>query len=440
MRMKHSFKKNFLTSLSCLLLLFTSLTFLSNEVLATEDYHVAAKAAYAIDADSSKVFFDQNGQEVLPIASMTKLVTAYLILEAVKNGEFTWADSVTISPHVETISQDMALSNVPLSTEGEYTVKDLFDAMLIASANGCAMALAEKAAGSENAFVDKMREKVQSWGIQDAQLINASGLNNDCLQGQIYPGTAENDENMMSAKGMATVAWHLLKDFPEVLEVTKMPTKVFKEDTQSALKMNNWNWMLPDFDLYKEGVDGLKTGTTDLAGACFTGTINLNNWRLITVVMNTDGGEENSGLRFTETGNLMDHVYASWKQETVLKKDSPLAVQKQLPVAKGKQESVSLKLGEDVTTWVRNDMDLTNLKVDFKVEPDVLNDEKALVAPIDRGTEVGTISVKLKDDNLGYLSTPQSKNYPIVTGASVEKANVFVLIGRSIKNFFTQLF
>ena len=103
-----------------------------------------------------------------------------------------------------------------------------------------------------------MKEQLKDWGIKDATIVNASGLNNSYLGENRPEGTGENDENQMSAQDVAIVARHLILDFPEILDVSSTTTQMFGENTQSPVEMVNWNWMLPGFVNYKEGVDGLK--------------------------------------------------------------------------------------------------------------------------------------------------------------------------------------
>lgn len=404
---------------------------------ATDDFTVAAKAAIAVDAKTGKIFYEQNSSEVLGIASLTKMITLYLVMDAIKDGKLAWDTPVEIDDYSYALSQNMELSNVPLQQETSYTVKQLFDAALIASANACATALAVKIAGSEPAFVDMMKAKLESWGIKDAKVVNVTGLNNEALGENIYPGSAPTDENMMSAKDVAIVARHLINDYPDVLQVASTPSETF-EDPYSSIEMTNWDWMLPGMDFYKEGVDGLKTGTTDLAGACFTGTIVRDNWRIITVVLDATDHENNAGARFVETGSLMDYVYDNWSQQELYKKSATLPEAKSMKVVDGKQESVPLVLADPVNVWVRSDMDAKNVSVEFSADKGKQRDG-ALVAPIKKDQLAGEATIQLKEDTLGYLDGTQN-THQVVTSKAVEKANFFILTGRRIQDFFKNLF
>lgn len=195
------------------------------------DFKVEAKAALSIDADTGKVLYDQNSDDALGIASITKIISLYLVEKEVAEGNLAWDDEIEISDFVAQLSVHPELSNVPLETTSKYTVKDLFDSAFIQSSNASTMALAEKIAGSEAAFVDLMKKQLEDWGIKDAKIVNSTGLNNVYLGEHIYPGSKTDDENILSAKGVAIVARHLINDYPDVLEVTATPKQEFGSHT-----------------------------------------------------------------------------------------------------------------------------------------------------------------------------------------------------------------
>lgn len=418
------------------ILLLTIFIFSSSSVKAEENFHVNAKAAIAVDAKSGKILYEQNADETLPIASMTKLLSLYLVFEAIDQQKIKWDDPVPISDYLYTLSTKSGLSNVPLSAENTYTVKDLVNASAIASANAATIALGDKVAGNETAFVDLMRAKLKSWGITDAHIVSISGLNNEDLDGHIYPGSDPKDENKLSAKDMAIVAQHIINDYPKILEITKKTSETFAKDSKAPTEMKTWNLMLPNEKYYLAGVDGLKTGTTDAAGACFTGTIQKNGWRLITVVMNAKSTDPTVGgeARFVETKNLMNYIDQNWEPKVLYKKGSSLSQIKPLAVNKGKNTTVPLILNENVTAFVRKDMDQAKVKVSFKKE------RAQFTAPLEKHAAVGKATIQLTDDIYGYIGQNRAPTYSIVTAKETPKANFFVLTGRAIKDFFTSLF
>lgn len=431
-------KKHFALLLVTLLLTLGS--FLPTlSVQADEAFSVNSQAAFAVDATSGKILYDQDGEKTMGIASISKIIGLYIVLDQVKEGKLSWDDEVAISDYAETLSIAPNLSNVPLHKENTYTVKELFDSAFIQSANASMVALAEKISGSETAFLTVMNDQLKEWGIENATIVNVSGLNNVYLGANRPEGTGEADENQMSAKDVAIIARHLLLDFPEVLEVTSTATKMFGENTQSPVEMVNWNWMLPGFINFKEGVDGLKTGTTDFAGACFVGTIERDGKRIITVILNAEGHEQNPSVRFTETARLMDYCYDNWSVKEIGKANASIPSLKSIDVKNGKETSVNVVLKSPVSVWVRNDMDTGQLTITPKINETKVKDNE-LEAPIVRGTKVGTATITLADDQLGYLEDGASPSTDIITASSVEKANIFVIGWRNVTNFFSNLF
>lgn len=431
-------KKHFALLLATLLLTLGS--FLPTlSVQADEAFSVNSQAAFAVDATSGKILYDQDGEKTMGIASISKIIGLYIVLDQVKEGNLSWDDEVAISDYAETLSIAPNLSNVPLHKENTYTVKELFDSAFIQSANASMVALAEKISGSETAFLTVMNDQLKEWGIENATIVNVSGLNNVYLGANRPEGTGEADENQMSAKDVAIIARHLLLDFPEVLEVTSTATKMFGENTQSPVEIVNWNWMLPGFINFKEGVDGLKTGTTDFAGACFVGTIERDGKRIITVILNAEGHEQNPSVRFTETARLMDYCYDNWSVKEIGKANASIPSLKSIDVKNGKETSVNVVLKSPVSVWVRNDMDTGQLTITPKIDETKVKDNE-LEAPIVRGTKVGTATITLADDQLGYLEDGASPSTDIITASSVEKANIFVIGWRNVTNFFSNLF
>lgn len=409
--------------------------------LAETDFNINAKAAIAIDADTGKIFYEKNADTPLPIASMTKLLTLYIVLEAEKNGQITWDEQIEISDHLLKISEDLNLSNVKLVKGSSYSVRDLFNASTIISANAAVTALAERIAGTEKEFVDLMRTKALSWGIDDAYLISTSGINNEDAQGRIYPGSKDNEENLMSAKDMALVAQHLIHDFPEFLETTKLPSAVFAEGTDEETIMESSNFMLPGFYYYKEGVDGLKTGTTDLAGASFAGTIEKNGLRVITIIMNANDSDGDGGLRFVETTRLMDFVYDNWAFEVLYPKGSSLPGYHTIDVPKGVDLTVPIITDDVLQLWHRKDMNKEKLTLTMDNTYGLLNKNNELKAPVKTGEQVGVLQVGYPEDTLGYLDgSKQQTTVPMITNGATKKANFFVLSSRSIKQFFSTIF
>ncbi|HDR5275132.1 TPA: D-alanyl-D-alanine carboxypeptidase [Bacillus thuringiensis] len=251
---------------------------------------INAKAAMIIDASDGDIIYQYNENEAFAPASMSKMMTAYLLLESIHNGKVRWEDPVKMSAKAAQTEG----ARIPVQVNDTLTVKDLYHALMIESANNSAVALAEHMAKSEKDFVQLMDAKAKQLKMSEhAKFANASGLQEP-----------DGSETKMTAADVAQLAYHLIKDYPEILEVTHL--------RQSQLAFNNINVISTNDmlnknnkSLYIEGMGGLKTGFTDSAGYCFTGTAKQGDNRIITVVMGTSSKTK----RFTETNKLMSYAF-----------------------------------------------------------------------------------------------------------------------------------
>lgn len=269
------------------------------------DLDIQAEAAILINALTGEVIFEKNSSTSLAVASMSKIMTELLILEAIEEDTLRWEDTTKISEYAYIISNHPGFSSVLLERDQTYTIEELFHAMAIRSANGATIALAEAMSGSEKEFVARMNKKARELGLEDTHFVNSTGLTNNDLQGFHSTGSLD-DKNMMSAKDLAALTKYIIERFPELLEVTKLKEFDFQGKTYS-----NSNWMLTgtevdfiDVDVTYDGVDGLKTGFTEEAGYGFTGTVQMGDVRVISVIIGTEEIED----RFLETMMLYEAV------------------------------------------------------------------------------------------------------------------------------------
>lgn len=274
------------------------------------DLTLQAEAAILLNAGTGDVLFAKNIHQSLAVASMSKIMTELLVLEALDEGSLNWEDTVDISDYAYTISSQPGFASADLEKDQAYTVRELFLGMAVSSANGATIALAEKISESEKEFVTLMNEKAEQLGLNNTHFVNSTGLTNNDLQNYHSNGSLE-DNNRMSAKDLATLTKYVIDQYPELLDITKM--KEF--DFQDQFYMNS-NWMLPgivvdfiDADVTYSGVDGLKTGFTKDAGYGFTGTVQINDIRFISVIIGTPEIED----RFLETKMLYDAVLEQMK-------------------------------------------------------------------------------------------------------------------------------
>ncbi|MCT1901761.1 D-alanyl-D-alanine carboxypeptidase family protein [Oceanobacillus sojae] len=434
--MRKSMNKLFLLVAAAALVL-TSLGTPAMSVYADE-LDLEAESAILVDAETGKILYARDPDVALPPASMTKMMTEYLVWEAIENGDISWDTTTQISDYAYSISANADFSGVGLTQQKDYTVKQLYDAMAINSDNATSIALAELIAGSESEFVTLMNEKGEELGLQEYKFVNSTGLDNESL-GDNYPeGTSPNDTNLLSARAAAILATALVNDYPEALEVSSIPSTEF-----DGQEIDNWNYML-DHDsvnleqYYYEGVDGLKTGHTDLAGYAFTGTAERDGRRLITVVMKTSSMEK----RFEETAKLLDYGFDEFETQELFPAEYQEEGEETIPVAKGKEKEVNIGINNAIQVPVKSgEEELYHLE--YALDEDKLNSNGELEAPIEADEVIGTVNVVYdgEEEDFGYVSDEASEeSYELVAMDSVEKANWFMLTLQSIGDFFVNMF
>ena len=376
--------------------------------VSAQDFDVAAKHAIAVEANTGKILYEKDATQAVEIASITKILTVYLVYEALDQGTISLSTPVDISDYPYQLTTNSEASNVPMEAR-KYTVEQLLEATLVSSANSAAIALAEKIAGSEKDFVDKMRAKLLEWGIQDATIVNTTGLNNETLGNNIYPGSKKDEENKLSAYDVAIIARNLIRDYPQVLEITKKPTSTF-----AGLEIHSTNYMLEGMPAYRGGVDGLKTGTTDKAGASFVGTTVEKGMRIITVVLNADQQDTNPYARFTATSALLDYISANFALKTVVQKGETYNDSK-VTVLDGKEDNVTAVAKSDISIVQRIGSGTTPA---LQFTPKSTSE----MAPLEEGKVVGTLTYDDQDlVGQGYL-TSDKPSFEMVSEKKVEKA------------------
>lgn len=245
---------------------------------------LSSRGAFVLDSDTGEALFVHNADTAIPPASMTKIMSLYVIYSHLANGSLSKDTQIPVSRALANYSRDPGYSNVYLNAGATYSVDELLKAICVVSANAAVMAIGDYISGSESAFVAEMNNWISSWGV--------NGYFVDC--------TGVSSSNRISPRGMATVANRLITDYPDVLNYTSLTFLNFRGQTYYPT-----NKMLPGGVYEYEGADGLKTGTTSAAGCCFTGTATRNGKRLISVVM----GASSTNMRYVDTIKMMDY---SW--------------------------------------------------------------------------------------------------------------------------------
>jgi serine-type D-Ala-D-Ala carboxypeptidase (penicillin-binding protein 5/6) len=435
-RGEHTLKttKRILSSLIIITLFFS---FFPKTNYADDFLNLQGESAILIEADTGKVLFQKYPDLMLPPASMTKMMTEYLVLEAIAQGKVSWEQTTSISEFVYTMSQNRSLSNVPLRKDGQYTVKELYESMAIYSANAATIALTELIAGSETNFVKMMNDKAAELKLPDYKFVNSTGLNNADMLGQHPQGTGANEENMLSARSTALLAYHLLKDYPEVLDTASIPFKVFREGTSDAIDMPNWNYMLPGLSQEYDGVDGLKTGMTDLAKNCFTGTAVKDGMRLISVVMKSPTRTS----RFTDTKKVFDYGFSNFTIKELYPADFQIEDNSELNVVKGKEKTVEIKTTEPLKIVMKIGEEEFYKPV-YYLNKELFTEDNEMTAPIAKGDKVGYMTAEYSgNESFGFITVDGEKleRVDVVTTSDVEKAGWFTLMLRGIGEFFSNI-
>ena len=355
-------------------------------VLSVNVFATNAKGSILIEYTTGKVLMEEKSLEHLYPASMTKMMTLLLVMDAIDNGKIKLSDKVTISDN----ASNMGGSQVFLNPGEVMTVNNLIKSICIASANDSAVALAEYVAGTEEKFVKLMNNKVLELGLKNTHFENVHGLHS---------------ENHYSCPNdMAYIAKELLKH-KEILDYSSIYEEYLKKNDGTNIWMVNTNKLIK----YYNGLDGLKTGFTNEAGYCLTATASRNSMRLISVVM----GEETSEIRSKDTIELLDYGFNNYKLKTIFKSSINLG---NVKVNNGKKEYVDLKLMEDVT-------DISDIQSESKYDHKL--SIKEINAPVNVGDIVGDLYL--------FKDGKKIKTYNITVKESVKKANIFDLYKKNFR-------
>ncbi|MCZ8517648.1 D-alanyl-D-alanine carboxypeptidase [Paenibacillus filicis] len=385
----------------------------------TPELKLEAKSAILMDASTGQILYGFNENQPLPPASMAKMMTEYLVLEAIKNGNLKWDDMVNTSQY----AADVIGSGGLLALNEQLTVKQMFSAMSIYSANDASVALAERlGGGSEENFAKMMNDQAKKFGLSDqAHFISATGLTRADL-GKYAPKELQG-ETMLTAKDAALLAYNLIKDHKEILDFTKTPSLKLRDRDKTP--MINWNWMIEgnssnvNFKKYAyPGLDGLKTGHTNEAGYCFTATAERNGMRLISVIM----GTATEPKRFEESKKILDYGFNNFETKQVLTAKSEIDSLKTVNIKKGVATQVPVVTQTGITVVAKKGAPADQFKITAAPA-----DESRLVAPITKGQVLGTVKVS-------YMGTEQTTN--LIAAEDVEKGSWIRLFFRAIKNFF----
>ena len=343
----------------------------------------STKAGVVVDAQTGQVIADQNGTERLPIASTTKLITMYMVKEAIKSGKISLSQKVKVPEDIAAFSQDLSVANTPMTAEKTYTVLQLIDAMMVPSSNGAALLLANLLGGSQAKCEKMMEAKLESWGIAGVKIYSPSGLTNGDMK-KFKDASAEDDvENEMSARELAVVARRLVVDFPDVLKTAQQKTVEFPAVSGGTETMNNTNELLGNetFDL---NWLGLKTGTTPNAGGNFVGVTKIQGRPVVSVVLNS-GDNADAAAKFNATLTMVKKADDAVKVQKVASGLKP--AKNTVSVLTAKDGKVSYKTKGTASFFVPAGESATTKAVNVKLS-------KKVTAPLKQNEKLGTAQLE----------------------------------------------
>lgn len=341
---------------------------------STRAVEVAAPSALLMEKETGTILFAKDEHAKLEPASVTKIMTLLLVMEAIDSGQLTYDTMVTGSAH----ACSMGGSQIWLKENEQMTVGDMLKAVCVVSANDCAVALGEHLSGSEAAFVERMNQRAKELGMHDTTFHNATGL----------PAAG----HVTSAHDIALMSRELLLRHPDIRQYTTIWMDTLRN---GASELVNTNKLIRFYD----GATGLKTGSTDAALYCLSGTAERDGMELIAVIMK----DATSAQRFEDAKTLLSHGFANY----ALKKITPETPLPPVPVTLGTQATVQPVLGDDGALLLEKAR-AGDLQQSVELTP-------AVDAPVAAGDPLGTLTVTSGEEIVAELSLVAGEEVPRIT-------------------------
>lgn len=349
-----------------------------------------AKSAILMEQDTGTILYEKHIHEPLPPASMTKVMTMLLIMEALESGKITLDEKVRASEH----AASMGGTQIFLEEGEEMTVEDLLEGIAIGSANDASVALAEHIAGSEEAFVKMMNDKAKELGLKNTKFQNCTGL----------PA----DDHYSSAYDMALLARELLK-YEDITKYTGQYESYLREDTDKKFWLVNTNRLVR----FYEGADGIKTGYTRAAKYCLTATAKKNGMRVIAVIFSAPTSKE----RNRQVAKMFDYAFSQYETKPIYKKGEMVG---EAVIQKGEKRTVKAKTMTPVSILMKRGSKMDDVKTEITYET-------PLKAPIKEGDKIGKITVYEKGKKVSEID--------LVATETVGPATWWTLFKRSLGEF-----
>ena len=358
-----------------------------------EAFELGAYSAILVEAETGQVLYEENADEQLPPASLTKIMTMLLAMEEVESGEITLDDTVTVSR----AASDMGGSQIFLDAGTELTVEELLKAVTIASANDATYALSEKIGGTYQSFVEMMNERAEELGMEDTNFANSTGLPAENLH------TTARDVSRMSREVI---------EYPQIREWGQIWVEYLELPDREAM-LANLNQLVRDYP----GMDGIKTGRTEEAGYSLAASAVRDDVRLISVVMRADSDQERQEL----TRRLLDYGFANYVQESLVDKDEIIH---NIPFPGSGAGEVSARAADDLLV-----MRETGEELEFTRDVILLEDYEF---PIAAGEKIGELRA--------YSEGELINSVDLLAEEEIDEAGIFSRLLRSIGDMIGDLF
>jgi len=358
-------------------------------------FDLNARSALLMESETGELLYEKNPHLELPPASMTKIMTMLLVMEAIEEGRARLEDKLVVSE----LAASMGGSQIWLEPGEEMTLEDMMKAIAIVSANDACVAVAEYLYGTEEAFIKKMNERAKELGLKNTYFYNTNGL---------PPDDPSQQGNYTSAYDLSIMTRELLK-YPKVLEWTSTWIDYLR-DGESVL--NNTNRLVRHY----QGADGMKTGYTDEAKYCVTATAERNGLRFIAIIMAADS----SSTRFNEAAQLLSYGFSLYHGLEVGKKEEVL---RELIIKNGKEEYARGILKEDLIVPVKKGEE-GEISKEIKLNENIK-------APLKKGDKIGEYQI--------FKGNLLLKKGDIIIDRDVEKASIFQLILRFVKQLINSI-
>lgn len=361
-----------------------------NNVVPPVELAENAVSAVLLDADTGTIIYEKNGHEKLPPASITKIMTMLLVVEAIDAGKLKWTDKVRTSEY----AASMGGSQIFLEAGEEMTVDDMLKGIAMASGNDASVAMAEKLAGTEAAFVEMMNKRAKELGMNDTHFANCNGL--------------PVDNHYSSAHDIAIMSRELLKH-KDITKYTGAYQDHLRKDSEKPFWLVNTNKLVR----FYPGADGLKTGYTSEAKFCLSATAVKDGMRVVAVVL----GEPNTKTRNSEVSNMLDYAFSQYMMKTIYKKGDVIG---KVQIEKGNIKEIEIIADTPYSVLMKKGAsDETTQQLTIPAE---------IKAPITKGQVLGKLIVSQDNKVL--------KEFEIKAAVDVEKAGFWKLFKRTTSDLF----